>query len=288
MRSLYVETETKCPVQTVLPAKLTARYSRASLGNLEIDLFTEHEFTTEVLEHAMTGRTARQIATVNAQFFVLAEKMLPFRSCLKNADYLCADGMPIVWACKLFGGLEVPRIAGVDLITDLCSVGAPRGMRIFLLGGYPGTAEATASMLTERYPGLEIAGVLCPPFRFEQDAAQLEAALETIEAAKPNVLFVALGAPRQEIFIDRHVRALGVPIAVGIGGSFEILSGQAPRAPQWMRAKGLEWFYRFVHDPGRLWKRYLIGNAEFLWCVAKWRYRSAVRHRVSAREVEVG
>jgi len=259
--------------EDVLPEKLNATHSRASLGNLEIDLFTEQEFTSEVLEHAMHGRTTRQIATVNAQFYVLAEKMLSFRNCLKRAEYLCADGMSIVWACKTFGGIEVPRIAGVDLITDLCSEGAPRKMRIFLLGGRPGTAAATAKLLTEKYPGLEVAGVLCPPWGFEQNPAQLDETLEAIEAAKPNVLFVALGAPRQELFIDRYIRPLQVPIAIGIGGSFEILSGEAPRAPEWMRSKGLEWFYRFVHEPGRLWKRYLIGNAEFLWCVAKWRYR---------------
>jgi N-acetylglucosaminyldiphosphoundecaprenol N-acetyl-beta-D-mannosaminyltransferase len=86
-------------------------------------------------------------------------------------------------------------------------------------------------------------------------------------------LFLALGAPRQELFIDEHIRPLKIPLAVGIGGSFEILSGQSQRAPEWMRSKGLEWFYRFAHEPGRLWKRYLIGNAEFVWCLMKWRYR---------------
>jgi N-acetylglucosaminyldiphosphoundecaprenol N-acetyl-beta-D-mannosaminyltransferase len=249
------------------------RRERITLGNLAIDTYTEAAFTEELVEHAMAGRTTRQIGTVNAQFYVLAEKSRAFRECLRRAEYLCADGMPIVWLCKAFGSREVPRIAGVDLIGDLCRAGAPRGMRIFLLGGRPGTAAATAKLLEEKYPGIEIAGVCCPPWGFEQKPDVLDEVLETIQAAKPNVLFMALGAPRQEFFIDRYVRPLGVPIAVGIGGSFEILSGQAPRAPEWMRSKGLEWFYRFVHEPGRLWQRYLIGNAEFLWCVMKWRMR---------------
>jgi N-acetylglucosaminyldiphosphoundecaprenol N-acetyl-beta-D-mannosaminyltransferase len=244
-----------------------------SIGNLEIDTHSELEFTQEVLDHAMKGRSTRQIATVNAQFYVLAENSRPFRECLQRADYLCADGMPIVWICKTFGGREVPRIAGVDLIGNICRLGAPRGLRIFLLGGRPGTAAATAKVLGEKYPGVVMAGVLCPPWGFEQNASTLDEVLEAIEEARPNVLFLALGAPRQELFIDRYVRPLGVPIAVGIGGSFEILSGEAPRAPEWMRSKGLEWFYRFVHEPGRLWKRYLIGNVEFVWCVFKWRFR---------------
>jgi len=250
-----------------------SRPQRMSLGNLEIDTHSELEFRREVLDHAMNGRSTRQIATVNAQFYVLAEKSHAFRGCLQRAEYLCADGMPIVWICRTFGGKEVPRIAGVDLIGDLCHSGASQGMKVFLLGGRQGTAEATADVLTKKYPGIAIAGVLCPPWGFEHNAALLDEVLEAIQAAKPNVLFLALGAPRQELFIDRYVRPLRVPVAVGIGGSFEILSGQALRAPEWMRSKGLEWFYRFVHEPGRLWKRYLIGNAEFLWCVFKWRLR---------------
>jgi N-acetylglucosaminyldiphosphoundecaprenol N-acetyl-beta-D-mannosaminyltransferase len=251
-----------------------SRPDRMCLGNLEIDTYSEPAFTKELVRHAMSGRTTRQIGTVNAQFYVLAEKSRSFRDCLSRAEYLCADGMPIVWICKTFGGKDVPRIAGVDLIGDLCRSGASQGMRVFLLGGRPGTAAATASALSEKYPGIEIAGVSCPPWGFEQNESTLDEVLDAIEDARPNVLFLALGAPRQELFIDRYIRPLRVPIAVGIGGSFEILSGQAPRAPEWMRSKGLEWFYRFVHEPGRLWKRYLIGNGEFVWCVLKWRLRT--------------
>jgi N-acetylglucosaminyldiphosphoundecaprenol N-acetyl-beta-D-mannosaminyltransferase len=256
---------------------LLLRPSRMSLGNIDIDTYSEPAFTREILDHVKHGTSTRQIVTVNAQFYVLAEKSSAFRNCLHRAEYLCADGMPIVWICKTFGGKVVPRIAGVDLIGDLCREGAPHGLRVFLLGGRPGTAASTATLLERKYPGISISGVVCPKWGFEQDPSTLEELLDLIDRAKPDILFLALGAPRQELFIDRHIRPLGVPIAVGIGGSFEILSGQAPRAPEWMRSKGLEWFYRFVHEPGRLWKRYLIGNAEFVWCVFKWRFRS-LRH----------
>lgn len=247
--------------------------AKLSLGNLEIDTRSEPALIEEVLEHAMTGTTTRQIATINAQFYVLADQSQPFRDCLANAEYRCADGMPIVWACRTFANTRVARITGVDLIGDLCREGAARGMRIFLLGGRPGTALKTALQLQEQYPGIQIAGVACPDWGFEKDGLQLRKLLDRIAASKPNILFVALGAPKQEFFIAKYIRPLGIPIAVGIGGSFEILSGEVHRAPQWMRSSGLEWAYRFMQDPGRLWRRYMLGNIEFLWCVIKWRYR---------------
>jgi N-acetylglucosaminyldiphosphoundecaprenol N-acetyl-beta-D-mannosaminyltransferase len=254
-----------------------------SLGNLDIDTFTEPALIDEVLNHAMTGDATRHIATINAQFYVLAEQSRSFRECLKNADYHCADGMSIVWACRVFGKERVARIAGVDLISQLCEGGAPRAMRVFLLGGRPGTAAKTAHILEKTYPGLEIAGVSCPDWGFENDDATLKSVLDEIAAAKPNILFVALGAPKQEFFIAKYIRPLGIPIAVGIGGSFEILSGEVNRAPKWMQSAGLEWSYRLAQDPGRLWRRYMLGNIEFLWCVAKWRYRT-----LNATPVPVG
>ena len=129
------------------------------------------DLITEVLHHAMTGDSTRQIATINAQFYVLAEHSRPFRECLKAAEYRCADGMSIVWACRAFGHERVARIAGVDLIGSLCHAGATRNMRVFLLGGRPGTAAQTAHILQTTYPGLEIAGVSCKSFNVATFAA---------------------------------------------------------------------------------------------------------------------
>jgi N-acetylglucosaminyldiphosphoundecaprenol N-acetyl-beta-D-mannosaminyltransferase len=185
--------------------------------------------------------------------------------------------MPIVWACNRYIGMTVPRIAGVDLIEDVCRRGAANGLRVFLLGGRPETARTTAEVLCARYPGLEIAGVSCPPFGFETRQETLAPVLAAIAASKPHILFVGLGAPKQEFFIAKHVRPLRIPIAIGIGGSFEILSGCILRAPQWMQTTGLEWAFRLGQEPRRLWKRYLIGNIEFVLSLAKWRFR-ILRH----------
>jgi N-acetylglucosaminyldiphosphoundecaprenol N-acetyl-beta-D-mannosaminyltransferase len=258
-------------------SELVARAAtpRLSLGAVAIDTYSQAELIDDAIDHALHAKVTRQMATVNAQFYVLAHKHERFRECLGRADYLCADGVPIVWACNTFGRAQVDRIAGVDLMERLCERGAAQGLRVYLLGGSPGAAEATARLLSQRYPGVAIAGVNCPEIGFERREASLRPVLDKIARARPHLLFVGLGAPKQELLIHDHIRPLGVPLAIGIGGSFEILSGVLDRAPLWMQASGLEWAFRLWQEPRRLWKRYLIGNIEFLWLVAKWRLRAS-------------
>lgn len=254
---------------------LTAPQSRRmSIGHIGVDSHSQAALVADVLNHALHGDVTRQIVTVNAQIYVLAEKSPRYRECLFTADYLCADGMPLVWACDRLGGLKVPRIAGVDLIEQLCRHGADDGLSVFLLGGRPEMASKTAHGLSQRYPGLKIAGVSCPPWGFEKTAETLEPVMDQIAQSKPHILFAGLGAPKQELLIDEHIRPLRVPIAIGIGGSFEILSGAVERAPEWMQSRGLEWAFRLSQEPERLWRRYLIGNAEFIWRVAKWSFHT--------------
>jgi N-acetylglucosaminyldiphosphoundecaprenol N-acetyl-beta-D-mannosaminyltransferase len=248
---------------------------RVDLGPVAIDTHSQAELIDDAIDHALHGKGTRQVATVNAQFYVLAQKHERFRECLGRADYLCADGMPIVWACNTFAKTQVERIAGVGLIEGLCEQGAAHGLRAYFLGGTPGAAEATARLLSQRYPGLEVAGVSCPEVGFERREASLRPVLKKLSAARPHILFVGLGAPKQELLIHEHIRPLGVPLALGIGGSFEILSGVLDRAPLWMQASGLEWAFRLWQEPRRLWKRYLIGNVEFLWTIAKWRFHAS-------------
>jgi N-acetylglucosaminyldiphosphoundecaprenol N-acetyl-beta-D-mannosaminyltransferase len=250
---------------------------RIHLGPLAIDTYAEQALADHVLDHAFNGGRTRQIVTANAQFYVLAEKNQRFRECLDAAEYICADGMPIVWACERFTGIRVPRITGVDFIGLLCQRGARDGLRVFLLGGRPGTAQATADKLKEQFPGVVIAGVDCPDWGFETSPATLNPVLDRIAAAKPHILLAGLGAPKQEFFIHEHIRPLKVPIAIGIGGSFEILSGSLKRAPTWIQSHGFEWAFRLTQEPRRLFSRYLVGNAEFLWDLAKWRLRESRR-----------
>jgi N-acetylglucosaminyldiphosphoundecaprenol N-acetyl-beta-D-mannosaminyltransferase len=249
--------------------------ARFDLGSIAVDQHSQTALIDESLHYALHGSKTRQVVTANAQFYVLAQKSRRFRECLRSAHYICADGMPIVWACSTLYGGHIPRIAGVNLMERLCARGAEHRLRVFLLGGRPGAASVTADILKKRYPGIEIAGVSCPPFGFERDEDGLQDVLNHIASVRPHVIYVGLGAPKQEFFIRDHIRRLRVPIAIGVGGSFDILSGKLKRAPSWMQTSGLEWAYRFSQEPSRLWKRYLIGNAEFLWHVVKARITSA-------------
>jgi N-acetylglucosaminyldiphosphoundecaprenol N-acetyl-beta-D-mannosaminyltransferase len=247
---------------------------RVDVGALAIDTYSQDMLVFEAIDHALHGTGTRQIVTVNAQFYVLAQKSIQFRECLRVADYVCADGMPVVWACHFFTQRYIPRITGVDLIDKLCQRGAAHKLRVFFLGGRPESANATARILAERYPGLEIAGVNCPPWGFQLSEETLQPVLDHIARAKAHILFVGLGAPKQELLIHDHIRSLQVPLAIGIGGGFEILSGLLDRAPLWMQYCGLEWAFRLYQEPRRLWKRYLLGNFQFLWFLATWRLGS--------------
>jgi N-acetylglucosaminyldiphosphoundecaprenol N-acetyl-beta-D-mannosaminyltransferase len=259
-----------------------APFERLDIGSLAVDQYSETALVDEVLHHCLFGDTTRQLVTANAQFYVFAQKSRRFRECLRDADYICADGMPIVWACNSLYGGRARRIAGVSLIERLCQRGATHRLRVFLLGGKPEAANSTAKILKRRHPGIQIAGTCCPPYGFEKRDESLQEVLDQIAAAKPHVLFVGLGAPKQEFFIDHHIRPLCVPLAIGIGGSFEILSGKLKRAPSWMQASGLEWAFRLSQEPSRLWQRYLIGNSEFVWHIVKARLT-----RTSRREEDV-
>jgi len=254
---------------------------RLNIGSIDIDQYSQTALIDEILHHALNGDSTRQVVTANAQFYVLAQKSRRFRCCLSRAEYICADGMPIVWACNSLYGGRVRRIAGVNLIEKLCHYGSAHNLRVFLLGGRPGTGDITADVLKKRYPGIQIAGVSCPPYGFERRDDSLQVVLEEITAARAHILFVGLGAPKQEFFINNYVRSTRVPLAIGIGGSFELLSGKLQRAPQWMQSSGLEWAYRLSQEPARLWKRYLIGNTEFIWHCAIAKLASLTRRENS-------
>ena len=244
------------------PPPFNAR-ERLTVGPLRIDLVTHAEFVENIVQTAFTASTTHLVATANAQFYVLASQSSRFAHVLRSAEFVCADGISIIGASRLLTGRIPDRIPGVDLIGTLCKHGADRGLRVFLLGGRPGSAAATAKLLLRSYEGIQIVGVDCPPFGFEEDAKALQPLLEKIRSAAPQIIFVGLGAPKQEFFINEHIRPIGVPIAVGVGGSFDMYSGHLRRAPQWLQKLGLEWGFRLAQEPYRLWKRYLIGNSVF-------------------------
>lgn len=236
---------------------------RIGIGPLRIDSLSLNELTRRLIGHTFAPGKTNHVVTANAQFYVLAEERKGFRRCVGDAEYVCADGISVAAACKWLGRKTVARITGVDLISYLCAESVSLGVTSYFLGGNPESAAKTASIMKKKYPGLRVAGVSCPPVGFIQNPEMLSEVLEEIRAANPSIIYVALGAPRQEFFIQEHIRPLGIPVAIGVGGSFELICGAKRRAPLWVRNYGFEWLYRWAQEPVRLANRYLIGNALF-------------------------
>ncbi len=172
-----------------------------------------------------------------------------------NSGMTTPDGMSIVWILKLLGHRHVARVYGPDLMLATCEAGVERGWRHFLYGGQEGVAEALAEALGRRFPGIEIAGTWTPPFRPltpEED----EAVIRKIRDSGADIVWVGISTPKQERWMAAHVGRVGAPVLIGVGAAFDFLSGGKRQAPRWIQRAGIEWLFRFVHEPRRLWPRY--------------------------------
>jgi N-acetylglucosaminyldiphosphoundecaprenol N-acetyl-beta-D-mannosaminyltransferase len=223
----------------------------------------DRDAARSLIDRFLVDGRGHQIVTINTDFARLADHDSSYRDVLNRADLAVADGMPLVWLSRLGRSPLPERIAGIDLIDDCCELAAARGIPVFLLGAGPGIAPAAARALVARHPGLRIAGTLTPPYAPATTEGDAEIARQIVDAG-PALLFVAFGAPRQDRFIAEHLGRLCSPVAMGVGGSLDILAGAIPRAPRWMRRVGFEWLWRFAQEPRRLWRRYLVQDLPFL------------------------
>lgn len=187
----------------------------------------------------------------------------------EGATLVVADGMPLIWASRIQGTPLPGRVAGSDLILSLSAAVARRGRPVYLLGGAPGTAQAAAKALQQCCSGLKVAGTYCPPVGFENDSDQMNLIERRLSRARPDVIYVALGSPKQERLISRLRHRLPNAWWLGVGISFSFLCGDVRRAPRWMRRIGLEWLHRLVQEPRRLARRYLVQGIPFAgWLLA--------------------
>ncbi len=196
---------------------------------------------------ALRGPT-RLVVTVNPEFVMRARVDPRFRDVLADAALSLPDGIGVVWAMRRQGCPQSERVAGSDLVPLLARSCAARGWRPFLLGARPGVAEAAARRLEAEHPGLRVAGTYAGSPRPEDD----EEALRRVAAARPDLLLVAYGAPQQELWIARNLGRVGVPVAVGIGGTLDFLAGRVRRAPRWLQRAHLEWLWRLALQPARM------------------------------------
>ena len=190
-----------------------------------------------------------------------------FRAILNNSFMTTPDGMPLVWVGTLQGHKRMRRVYGPDYLIEMCRVSEQKGYRHFFFGGKDGIAERLAEKLTLRFPGLRVVGTYTPPFRPLN--ADEDHELEVLVArAKPDVLWVGLGSPKQEQFMAKYCAKLDAKLMVGVGAAFDIHSGSIKEAPGWLKASGLQWVHRLALEPRRLWKRYLVCVPSFIWKIA--------------------
>ena len=227
------------------------------------------EDALNAIDAALASGNPARIAFVNADCVNLAARDEGYRDSLEAMDWIFVDGIGMRLAGWILEQNIRDNVNGTDLFPKLCAELAMRGRSLFLLGAKPGVAAAAADWARAHYPGLRIAGAEDGYF---PESASPEVA-RRIRQARPDVLLVAMGAPRQEHWIARHAAAAGATVTLGVGGLFDYYSGNIPRAPGWMRRAGLEWVFRLIQEPGRLWKRYLVGNFSFLLRIAGDRVR---------------
>lgn len=238
--------------------------ARVRIDDVAFDKVTMRQAVEHIAAMAKMRDRPRYVCTGNLDHLVLIEKDPEFASAYEKADLVVADGAPVVWLSRLLAKPLPERVAGSDLFWELAKASAERGLRLFFLGGAPGSAAKAADAAERRYPGAKIVGTYCPPFEtFDTDVEQARI-LRIVRAAEPDILLVAFGAPKQEKWIVRNKDLLGVPVCIGVGGSFEMASGVKQRAPKWVQDLGMEWFYRFVQEPTRLFRRYFVNDLPYL------------------------
>ncbi len=213
---------------------------------------------------ARRGAACRFVVTPNVDHAVMYQTNDALRSAYAAASLVLADGAPVVVAARLLRRALPERVPGSDLAPALfdrvaaeCEAGSGGPLRVFLLGAGPCVAERAASNIVQRWPGVEVVGTLSPPLGFEHDGAENERILACLAAARPDVLLVGLGAPKQELWVHAHAERMAAKVALCIGATIDFLAGEKRRAPRWMRRVGLEWLHRLLTEPRRLAKRYL-------------------------------
>lgn len=227
-----------------------------------ISLLSMEDAVATLLNWARRG-DSRMVCIRDVHGVMLAQKDAELMAVHREADMVTADGMPLVWVCKS-RGFVVTRVCGPDLVGELARASQAEGMRHYFYGGKEGVAERMAHALKTAFPGIEIAGCFCPPFRALSPTEDAEIT-NRIAAARPHFVWVGLSTPKQERWMRQHVGRIPGATLIGVGAAFDVYAGEMKRAPKWMQGAGLEWLYRLASEPKRLWRRYLVLAPAFLW-----------------------
>lgn len=242
-----------------LPSEVIPRINILGVGVSAIDM----RMALETIDRWIADRSPHFVTITGVHGIMESQRDEQVRRIHNRAGLVTPDGMPLVWVSRLLGHRNVRRVYGPDLMLAVCGRVGERDYRHYLYGGGEGVPELLARRLSERFPGLAVVGAFSPPFRPltpEEDARLVE----TINRARPDIVWVGLSTPKQEQWMASSVGRLEAPVLIGVGAAFDFLSGLKKQAPTWMQRAGLEWFYRLLSEPGRLWKRYLRSNPLFV------------------------
>ena len=244
--------------------------ARQKFMNTEIDNLTMQE-ALETIDALIQENKNAYVVTPNVDHIVQLETNKELQDVYANASLILTDGKPLLWIAKWYGTPIKEKISGSDLFPLLCDMAAKKGYSMFFLGAAEGVAAKAADNLMNKYKGLQVIGTYSPPYGFENDSSEMNKIDAMIKKARPDILIVGLGCPKQEKFIYNNYKKLGVPISLGLGASFDFEAVNIKRAPKWMANHGLEWLFRITQDPKRLMKRYLINDMKIFKLAVKYR-----------------
>lgn len=245
------------------------------LLGVDFDAVDQDAAVARLIERA-ARREKGLVVTPNVDHVVTMRDDAEMRRIVAGAAMRLADGMPIVWLSRLAGRRLPARVTGADLFPAIAEAARSADVSLFLLGAAAGVAARAGEVLQARFPGLRIAGTYSPPFGFEHDAAECERIVAMINRVRPDVLFVGVGAPKQEKWAARWMERLEVGPILCVGAAFDFVAGTTKRAPRWMQRAGMEWTWRLLMEPRRMWRRYLVNDRRFAAMAVRelWRHRA--------------
>jgi len=245
---------------------------RVNLLNFSVDNLTLED-TLSKIDYIIDNRILTQHVVVNAGKAVLLQKDRKLREIINNCGLINADGQSIVWASKFLGSPLIERVTGIDLMEKLIERASVKGYSIFFFGAKEEAVIKVIKHYRNKYPNLKVAGYRNGYFEKEDE----ENIVKEIKNSNADILLVAFSSPLKEYWLSKYFDELSVPFQMGVGGSFDVIAGITKRAPKWMQKYGLEWFYRFLQEPKRMWKRYLIGNSKFIYYVLKEKFKKKAK-----------
>lgn len=263
--------------RTVSQADSLLEQVKVRLFGLAVDAASFDQAVEQLVTAAMQrGGAARVVVTPNVDHLVRLDGAPEFRERYSQADFIFADGMPVVWASRLLGRPLPERVTGADLFDALCREAQQRHLKILLLGGQPGSEPQLLESFSHTYAGLDIE-IVSPSMQFEPTGPEGESFARLARERAPDIVFLCVGMPKQEQWALHYASQLPGGIVLCVGAAMEFAIGMQRRAPQWMQSAGLEWLWRLVNNPRRLWRRYLVDDPKFLrLCWREWRAR--LRH----------